>query len=222
MTTFGNHKSLTFYLSVITICLFSANISLTYLSYQVNDKILKDGQEKYFHKLEKKVEQDRLVKEHQAKKKIYNILSQYRTGLNSHKLRQTARVIHQEGKKYGYDPMLLVAIIKTESTFNNWAVSNVGARGLMQLMPVTAREIANETKLNWEGKRMLYDPLVNVKMGSYYLDKMDKKFGNLQLALEAYNNGPRRLYKYLNKGYLPTRYSNKVFGFYEKLKKGRI
>ncbi len=162
------------------------------------------------------------MKENEVKKKVFSILSKYHTGLNSYQLRQTARVIHQESKKFGYDPMFLVAVIMTESSFYNWAVSNVGARGLMQLMPLTAKQIAYETELQWEGEKTLYNPLLNVKMGTYYLGKMENKFGNLQLALEAYNNGPKRLSRMLNRGFLPTRYSSKVFSAYEKLKQVRI
>lgn len=218
MTILENHKNSTFILSIITVCLYFAHISLAYISYQVNDRILEDAKEKYFVKLEKRIEQNKLLKEYEVKKKIFNILSKFHTGLSSSQLKQTVRVIHQEGKKYGYDPMLLVAIIIAESSFYNRAVSNVGARGLMQLMPFTAKQIAFETKLRWEGENTLYDPLMNVKMGIYYLDKMESKFGNLQLALEAYNNGPKRLNKMLNRGYLPTHYSNKVFNFYERIR----
>ena len=232
MNIFGNYKNSTFTLSVACICLYFANLSLAFVSYQVNDRIFAHEKEKYFVRKVKSIEQTRLLKEYEVKKslrkeseakdEVLNILSKYRTGLNPVQLMQTAGVIHQEGKKLGYDPMLLVAVIMTESSANNWAVSNVGARGLMQLMPFTAREIASETAVKWKGKKSLYDPLLNVKMGAYYLNKMENKFGNMQLALEAYNQGPRRLSKMLNRGYLPTRYSNKVFGAYEKIKQGRI
>ena len=221
MNIFGRCKNLTFTLSVAFICLYFANLSLAYMSYQVNDRILTNEKEKYFLRIAKSMEQTRLLKENEVKKKVLNILSKYRTGLNPVQLRQTAKVIHQEGKKLGYDPMLLVAVIMTESSAYNWAVSNVGARGLMQLMPFTAKEIASETALQWKGKKTLYDPLLNIKMGAYYLSKMESKFGNMQLALEAYNHGPKKLNKMLNRGYLPTRYSNKVFGAYERIKQGR-
>ncbi len=235
MHTFGRHNSISYYLSIAVISLYFTNISLAYISYQLNEKIVTESQEKYFLRLEKKEEQNqqiRKIKEvkklkklkklqvKQAKKEILKILSTHRTGLNKKQLRQTAEAIHKEGKKYGFDPLFLLAIIKAESTFNNWAVSSVGARGLMQLMPLTAKEIAIETKINWEGKKTLNNPLVNVKMGIYYLDKMESKFGNMQLALEAYNYGPRKLNKWLNKGILPTRYSRKVFNIYDALKKG--
>lgn len=230
MTIFGNHKNSIFFLSVAAICLYFSHISLAYISYQINERILIDEKEKYSLRLEKRIEHTKLLnerkknklkllKESEAKKKILNIFSKFHTGLNSFQLKETARVIHQEGKKYGYDPMFLLAIIMTESSFYNRAVSNVGARGLMQLMPFTAKEIALKNKLLWKGKNTLYNPLMNVKMGTYYLYEMESKFGNLQLALEAYNNGPRRLNKMLNRGYLPTRYSNKVFNFYEKISK---
>jgi len=222
MAVFGNYKNSTFYLSVVFVCFYFAHLSFNYISYQVNDRILRNVEEKYLLRLDKNIEQTKLLKEHEVKKKVFNILSSYHTGLDSHKLRQTSRVIYQEGKKYGYDPMLLVAVIRTESSFYNWAKSNVGARGLMQLMPFTAREIADETELQWKGKKTLYNPTVNVKMGTYYLDKMENRFGNMQLALEAYNNGPRGLNRMLNKGFLPTRYSNKVFGNYERIKQGSI
>lgn len=222
MTIFGKHKSSTFNMSVAFICLYFVQVTVAYSSYQVNNKIIENEKEKYFQKLEKKKEQAKLMAEYNTKKKVYNILSRYRTGLKEFQLRETARAIHEEGKKYGYDPMFLVALIMTESSFYNWAVSRVGARGLMQLMPVTAREIAHETDLRWEGKKTLYNPMLNVKMGIYYLGKMESEFGNLQLALEAYNNGPRRLSRMLSRGFLPTRYSSKVFGAYEKIKQGRI
>tara|TARA_B100000315_G_scaffold237050_1_gene253458 strand:- start:8290 stop:8958 length:669 start_codon:yes stop_codon:yes gene_type:complete len=222
MNIFGSYKNLTFNLSVAFISLYFANLSLAFISYQVNDRIFSNVKEKYFFRIAKSLEQKRLLKENEVEKEVLNILSKYRTGLNKTQLKQTAGVIHQEGKKLGYDPMLLVAVIMTESSAYNWAVSNVGARGLMQLMPFTAREIASETALQWKGKKTLYDPLLNVKMGAYYLSKMESKFGNMQLALEAYNQGPRRLNNMLNRGYLPTRYSSKVFGAYEKIKQGRI
>ncbi len=241
MNTFGSCKNFTFTLSVAFVCFYFANLSLAFMSYQVNDRILSNVKEKHFLRIEKSMAQikllkdnelkkrmlkenevkRRLLKENEVKKKVFHILSKYRTGLNPVQLRQTAGVIHQQGKKFGYDPMFLVAVIMTESAGYNWAVSNVGARGLMQLMPFTAKEIASETELQWEGKKTLYDPLLNIKMGTYYLDKMKSKFGSMQLALEAYNQGPNRLDKMLNRGYLPTRYSSKVFGAYEKIKKGR-
>ena len=123
-----------------------------------------------------------------------------------------------ESSKYGYDPLFLTALIITESSFNNWAKSNRNAHGLMQLKPTTAVAIASETDLKWKGTPTLYDPKKNIALGAYYLNKMVARFGDLTLALEAYNQGPSRLSRFLRKGYLPSRYSGKVLKNYRKIR----
>ncbi|HEY2384505.1 MAG TPA: lytic transglycosylase domain-containing protein [Terriglobia bacterium] len=84
-------------------------------------------------------------------------------------------------KNYGVDPALVRAVIKTESNFNRWAVSNKGALGLMQLIPETGRRY---------GVRDFFDPAQNVDGGVHYLSFLLDKFnGNLDLSLAAYNAG---------------------------------
>jgi soluble lytic murein transglycosylase-like protein len=82
---------------------------------------------------------------------------------------------------HGVDPALVRALIKTESNFNRWAVSNKGARGLMQLIPETGSRY---------GVRDFFDPQQNVEGGVQYLKFLLEKFnGNLDLSLAAYNAG---------------------------------
>src|SRR5438128_2632121 len=82
---------------------------------------------------------------------------------------------------HGVDPALVRAVIKTESNFNRWAVSNKGARGLMQLIPETGARY---------GVRDFFDPQQNVEGGVQYLKFLLEKFnGNLDLSLAAYNAG---------------------------------
>ena len=82
---------------------------------------------------------------------------------------------------HGVDPALVHAVIKTESNFNRWAVSNKGARGLMQLIPETGSRY---------GVRDFFDPQQNVEGGVQYLKFLLEKFnGNLDLSLAAYNAG---------------------------------
>jgi soluble lytic murein transglycosylase-like protein len=82
---------------------------------------------------------------------------------------------------HGVDPALVRAVIKTESNFNRWAVSNKGARGLMQLIPETGSRY---------GVRDFFDPQQNVEGGVQYLKFLLEKFnGNLDLSLAAYNAG---------------------------------
>jgi soluble lytic murein transglycosylase-like protein len=93
-------------------------------------------------------------------------------------LRSMVEVISQN---YGVDPALVRAVMKTESNFNRWAVSNKGARGLMQLIPATGARY---------GVRDFFDPQQNVEGGVQYLKFLLEKFnGNLDLSLAAYNAG---------------------------------
>lgn len=92
---------------------------------------------------------------------------------------------------------LVEAVIKQESAGNPKAVSPVGALGLMQIMPDTAKEIAKELGIE---KYDLKDPETNVKFGTYYLTKKLKEFkGDLNLALAAYNAGSGNVRKWIRK-----------------------
>ena len=164
----------------------------------------------------------RLLKEQDYKDRVRNrieeIISKHYTGLDEKIAVRIPELILVESQKYGYDPLFLTALIITESSFYNWAKSNRGARGLMQLRPATAIALASETHLEWRGVRTLFDPEKNIALGAYYLNKLVSRFGNLTLALEAYNHGPSRLSKYLRKGYQPKRYSKKVLKNYRKIR----
>ena len=156
--------------------------------------------------------------ESQIREKIRLVIAGYKTGLDENRSVQIPEWILMESKKYGYDPLFLTALIITESSFNNWARSNRNAHGLMQLKPATAIALASETQLKWKGTPTLYDPRKNIALGAYYLNKLVSRFGDLTLALEAYNQGPTRLSRFLRKGHLPQRYSTKVLKNYRKIR----
>ena len=149
-------------------------------------------------------------------------ISRYKTGLETSYINNLSELIVHEGKKYGYDPLLLTAVIITESSFNNRARSNRGALGLMQIRPATGKELATEVSIQWQGTSSLYNPETNIALGAYYLNKLYLHFGDLSLALEAYNHGPSRLKVYLKKGYRPKRYSQQVFKNYNWLRSSSI
>jgi len=156
------------------------------------------------------------------KKRIAQQIAQYETGLKTSYIDDLPELIIHESKKYGYDPLLLTSVIIIESSFNNWARSNRGAHGLMQIRPATGRELAAEVRLQWQGTPSLYDPETNIALGAYYLNKLFLRFGDLGLALEAYNHGPSRLKGYLKKGHRPKQYSRQVFKKYSSLLSSQI
>ncbi len=102
-------------------------------------------------------------------------------------------------KTRNLDPALTRSLTKQESGYNKRAVSTSNALGLMQMIPPTAREIADDLKL---GKLNLpddmFDPDRNIRMGTHYVAKMLNQFkGHVPLALAAYNNGPTRVDRWM-------------------------
>lgn len=97
-------------------------------------------------------------------------------------------------KKRELSTTTMMALARQESALNSEAVSPVGARGLMQLMPATARETAKKLGRNYEGQNSLFDPGVNIRLGSGYLKMMLERFDNNRIfAFAGYNAGPGRV-----------------------------
>jgi soluble lytic murein transglycosylase len=99
-------------------------------------------------------------------------------------------ILYKYAGVYKMDPLFIAAIINVESKFNPVATSHKGAIGLMQILPSTAEEIAKELHMDYLNIDELYEPEKNIKIGFYYISKLQKKFnGDLILALAAYNAG---------------------------------
>jgi len=102
------------------------------------------------------------------------------------------------------DPFLILSVMKVESGFDPTATSPRGAVGLMQVMPDTANWIVKEVRpegLEWveEGwsEEELYDPRKNILIGSWYLTYLERRFGDVRMALAAYNSGQGRVLTWL-------------------------
>jgi soluble lytic murein transglycosylase len=150
---------------------------------------------------------------------IAGILRESRTGLDAVDEIRLAEVILNESVANGLDPLLMMAVIKTESTFYNWARSYKGAMGLMQIMPSTGRWVAEGLDLEWDSNRMLFNPYLNVRLGVRYFSMLRERYGNdTMLMLAAYNAGPTSLSELIRRGGKPPqRYANKVLANYKDL-----
>ena len=99
------------------------------------------------------------------------------------------QIVLGHARNYHLDPALLAAVIYQESRFNADAKSDRGAIGLMQLLPDTAKGIAERTGGSKFRVSDLYDPELNVRYGAWYLRHLIDKYGSERTALAAYNAG---------------------------------
>jgi soluble lytic murein transglycosylase-like protein len=107
--------------------------------------------------------------------------------------RQLAVAITEEAQLAGYDPLLVLALIEVESHFRLDAVSEKGAMGLMQIRPQTLDYLAQRASLKLPLQEIQADPALCVRLGVRYLRDLHERFGDFDLALMAYNAGPRRI-----------------------------
>ena len=151
--------------------------------------------------------------------RIIEVIETFRTSLSEAEGRDLAAIIQQESARYCFDPLLVLALIGVESSFRTSAVSKVGARGLMQLMPATAEAAAAKRGLEIE-RSDLFDPDINVTLGTQYLFEMILDFGDVRTALAAYNMGETRLRSRIRRNVpLPSDYSNRVMAAYDQIRK---
>ncbi|MFI5217345.1 MAG: lytic transglycosylase domain-containing protein, partial [Candidatus Limnocylindria bacterium] len=125
---------------------------------------------------------------------------------------RVARTIAAEARRAGFSPEFVLAVIRVESGGDPFAISSKGALGLMQLLPTTGKAVAGELGLRWEGPPTLFDPVANVRLGVAYLERLRARYGNLSIALTAYNWGPTRVSDMLRRSErIPAGYSRRVF-----------
>lgn len=98
------------------------------------------------------------------------------------------------GEKHGIDPIMLMSLARQESAMDSEARSPVGARGIMQIMPATARYTAKKYQLTYDDADELYQVGKNIEIGSHYLNGLLERYDNNRIfAFAAYNAGPQRV-----------------------------
>jgi hypothetical protein len=141
----------------------------------------------------------------------YHFAERRKEDLSTSLLRYSTE-IQQAASKYGVEEELIRAVIKAESDYDPYAISEAGAIGLMQLMPETAK------KLNVEDP---FQPGQNIDGGAHYLMELQKKFGDPKLAVAAYHAGENRVAEYGGVPPIPStrQYVDRVLRYYQDYKK---
>ncbi len=114
-------------------------------------------------------------------------------------------LIQRYSAMYSVDPYLAAAIIKNESKFNPNALSRKDAKGLMQIAPVTGEWASEKLAIKDYGEERLYEPELNIQIGTWYLNFLHKEFNwSLELVVAAYNAGNGNVSRWLeNPEYSP-------------------
>ena len=115
-----------------------------------------------------------------------------------------ADLLQKHTTKYEIDPLFVAAMIREESRFNADIVSYAGAIGLMQIMPANGPEFSRRLKISQFDTKMLYNPDINIQMGTWYMKSlMDQFDNNHALVAGAYNGGPGRMRRWIKAKQIP-------------------
>ena len=175
-------------------------------------------QEKF--NLEKQIDfQRKRIDELEEKLQILQVIDDFQIGFSDEDKASLVNVISDECKKYDYDPLFLMALILTESSFKRGQISSVGARGLMQIRPFVGKSLADKVGADWEGAETLFQPDVNIRMGALHLFEMILKFKDVRQAIVSYNLGEAELRSRVRKNKpLPRAFFDRVISNYDMLK----
>lgn len=118
-----------------------------------------------------------------------------------------SKAIVTEARKYGFDPLFVMAVIQNESSFNTRMKGAVGEIGLMQVRPTTAKWIADSYHIKFKGDDTLYDPSVNIQLGVALMDKLRDQFdAHSRLYISAYNIGATKVRSMVEEDRTPREY----------------
>jgi len=170
-----------------------------------------------------------LKNEHEHLTNVIKISETLRSLLNNRFTDQSifrlSELIYSNSRQYSFDPLLLIAVIKVESFFNEGALGRFrsgnlsGAMGLMQLKIETAQFMAKKLGLKELKTEDLFLPEVNIMIGVSYLTYLINRFKSFKLGILAYNQGPGAVASSIKNNQLSVKYYQKVLKAYYQMKK---
>ena len=120
-------------------------------------------------------------------------------------VRNYSEYVEKYAKEENIDPLLCYAIIKAESNFNPNAVSKSGAKGLMQLMDETAKDVATNAIIEYTSNDSLFEPEKNIQLGIKYYAQLKSIYNSDVLSLTAYNAGIGNVKKWIDEGIIDVK-----------------
>jgi soluble lytic murein transglycosylase len=129
---------------------------------------------------------------------------------------QITKTLIEESVKNNLDPVFVMAVIETESSFNPKAKGSFGEIGMMQIKPDTAAWIAKKNGIPFKGAKSLEFPSLNIQIGVAYMTYLRDTFGGSAFKyVSAYNMGPKKVRQMVRKKVRPKEYASKVIGNYK-------
>ena len=150
--------------------------------------------------------------------RIVNIVASNNNQLESETIYDIAKNIYEIALKYKFNPFLICALIKVESDFIADSVSDSYAYGLCQVRRFIAKELAENLDIDWDGaEKTLLNPEKNIQIGIHYLAMLYDDFGDMKLALTAYNYGPFKVQEFISQDDdIPNGYTEKILKYYAR------
>lgn len=131
------------------------------------------------------------------------------------KREKVAQAIIDEAYKYKFDPIFILSVIQSESSFRPHLLGSFTEIGLMQIKPTTAAWIAKKMNLKYKGDKDLFDPVKNIRIGAAFLSYLRDRFdSHAQLYLSAYNMGQGNVDQALEQNIWPKDYVGRVMRQY--------
>jgi soluble lytic murein transglycosylase len=127
-----------------------------------------------------------------AIERIVSYLKGKKVDMKEDGLKAVVHTVCDESQQHDLDYRLVLALIKVESNFRQNVVSKA-AHGLFQMKPATAKRVARDAGVTWNGTESLHEPDNNIKLGVYHLSKLVERFKSIPTALHAYNVGARNV-----------------------------